>query len=785
VKAAVEPEAHAIDAVRDADASPALRVAHPAVPAQASLPDHPLHFMQRALGNRVTRRTLTAGFLQPKLTVGAPDDIYEKEADEVAEQVMARTRLVAAGASGADDDPNNRHNLAGEAARQRSAQRSMLRRIPIRTLQQNLGNRALARLLQQTFPAPAVPELRRKCACGGDSKEECAECRKNRLALQRSSSVSEDADLEAPPIVDQVLATPGQPLADSARRTLEPSFGHDFSGVRVHDDSRAAESASAVNALAYTVGNHVVFGAGQYSPGTTDGNRLLAHELTHTIQQTGGTPTGIQRLSWDDVTGAVSEVGQAVEQGAQAVESAVSSGAQAVGSAVGSGVQSAVQAGEQALEWLATEAGKLALSSANALAGMFGGSVTVGPTGLIIEIPEIELLDSLTVPIIPSAGSVYLPILEAGFAVPPVAVVGSVGVRLTAPSLTAYLGPGKIRDIRVIIDPASSKYSATGQVYLGAALSEKLDVAPAVRGDVVVVIPSDPPIPVDGALEGGLRLTIRGSALGSLADKVTLAYASGKLSLDQNFTLQLGPLLEADTDLYIDVLLEGMKICEWAWPQDHWEMSKAEQYDLPIHIGWGGGGPPVTIGPVTSKPIPITDIETRLGRSRPKASGCMTLEDIWRELCKKGKLPPAICPSTTPGGGGGGGGGGTTPGGGKGGATTSGPCGGSKEPDATWGDFHHYSKNRLAGTIKKGQDWADYDTNSQAEARAATGVPDSLCFQATLKEGDAAPYLPRDKWTDRRFFSIVFGKVVSARHFEATADVPGDKYFVSVLDAKK
>ena len=99
--------------------------------------------------------------------------------------------------------------------------------------------------------------------------------------------------MEAPPIVEDVLATPGQPLAQSARRTLEPGLGHDFSGVRVHDDSRAAESASAVNALAYTVGNHIVFGVGQYAPGTKDGNRLLAHELTHVVQQGGGPGGGL------------------------------------------------------------------------------------------------------------------------------------------------------------------------------------------------------------------------------------------------------------------------------------------------------------------------------------------------------------------------------------------------------------------------------------------------------------------------------------------------------------
>ena len=77
----------------------------------------------------------------------------------------------------------------------------------------------------------------------------------------------------------------GQPLPDSIRLSLEPRFGFDFSQVRVHTDARAAESAQSVNALAYTVGQDVVFGAGQYAPETVEGKKLVAHELTHVLQQ--------------------------------------------------------------------------------------------------------------------------------------------------------------------------------------------------------------------------------------------------------------------------------------------------------------------------------------------------------------------------------------------------------------------------------------------------------------------------------------------------------------------
>ncbi len=139
-------------------------------------------------------------------------------------------------------------------------------------------------------PQPATRAmLQRVCACGKhttDQHGECTECRKKRLGLQRRA-VAKGPDV-APPIVHEVLRSPGRPLDDQTRGFMESRFGHDFSGVRVHSDGRAAESARAVNALAYTVGNHLAFDSGQYAPGTSGGRGLLAHELAHVVQQGSG-----------------------------------------------------------------------------------------------------------------------------------------------------------------------------------------------------------------------------------------------------------------------------------------------------------------------------------------------------------------------------------------------------------------------------------------------------------------------------------------------------------------
>jgi uncharacterized protein DUF4157 len=98
-----------------------------------------------------------------------------------------------------------------------------------------------------------------------------------------------------------VLSGLGQSLPDSERAFFEPRFGHDFGNVRIHTDANAAELAQSVNARAYTVGADVVFGAGEWSPGSTAGRRLLAHELAHVVQQAGGAPPAIRREPVNDL----------------------------------------------------------------------------------------------------------------------------------------------------------------------------------------------------------------------------------------------------------------------------------------------------------------------------------------------------------------------------------------------------------------------------------------------------------------------------------------------------
>jgi outer membrane protein OmpA-like peptidoglycan-associated protein len=166
------------------------------------------------------------------------------------------------------------------------------------------------------LPAPALSPargrvLRRTCACGGAGTDgECEECRAAAPAVRRFAAGAGGPGL-VPPIVHEVLRSPGRPLDPATLAFMEPRFGHDFGRVRVHADARAAESARAVGALAYAVGGDIVFGTGQFAPATAEGKRLLAHELAHVVQQPGA-----------PAPGAATEVGPADDEYERAAEAA-------------------------------------------------------------------------------------------------------------------------------------------------------------------------------------------------------------------------------------------------------------------------------------------------------------------------------------------------------------------------------------------------------------------------------------------------------------------------------
>ncbi|MCX9012827.1 MAG: DUF4157 domain-containing protein [Candidatus Methanoperedens sp.] len=204
-----------------------------------SSPVEQILFLQRTIGNQAVRKLIRSGVLQAKLRIGKPNDIYEQEADRVAEQVMRMP----------------------EPKVSKDTEVSIQRKCP-------------------------------KCIKGKPDKKE-----EEKILQTKEAS---DSTLEVTPELESNISAirgGGHPLPDGVRAFYEPRLGHDFGGVRVHTDTQAAESARAVNALAYTVGRDIVFSAGQYAPGTKAGRHLLMHELTHVVQQRGGRSAHLSGIS--------------------------------------------------------------------------------------------------------------------------------------------------------------------------------------------------------------------------------------------------------------------------------------------------------------------------------------------------------------------------------------------------------------------------------------------------------------------------------------------------------
>lgn len=139
-------------------------------------------------------------------------------------------------------------------------------------------------VMKPASPPAGERLLQRKCACGKHTPAggECENCARKRVQRKAANGMAEHA---IPASVHQALHESGTPLESRTLAMMASGFGHDFSAVRIHADGAASESARAVNALAYTVGRDVVFAAGQYSPDTSSGRRLIAHELAHVVQQ--------------------------------------------------------------------------------------------------------------------------------------------------------------------------------------------------------------------------------------------------------------------------------------------------------------------------------------------------------------------------------------------------------------------------------------------------------------------------------------------------------------------
>ena len=212
-----------------------------------SSPVNRILYLQRTIGNQAVQRMVRSGALQAKLSIGQPGDVYEQEANRVEDAVMRMPK------------PGVQRQVEPGEEEEEMLQVKPLAEEITPLVQRQVEPEEEEEEIQSKGLASAVPEI----------------------TPEMGSDI-------------QSIKGTGQPLSTSEQAFFEPRFGADLGDVRIHNNAQAASLTRSINASAFTLGHNVVFGAGEYSPDSLSGRKLLAHELTHVVQQN-GRRTVIQR----------------------------------------------------------------------------------------------------------------------------------------------------------------------------------------------------------------------------------------------------------------------------------------------------------------------------------------------------------------------------------------------------------------------------------------------------------------------------------------------------------
>jgi Domain of unknown function (DUF4157) len=457
----------------------------------------------------------------------------------------------------------------------------------------------------------------------------------------------------------------GSPVPSNIRSRVEPVLGHDVSGVQVHADPTSQRVARDIGARAFTHRNHVFLGAGQSSLDVS----LMAHELTHTVQQ-GGSPTSgrpdslrVQRWpSLDDVADVVEDAaeaaGDAATSAAETIGDAVDTAGEALGEAteviaetasdVGEAVYDfgagALEAAGEAIDWLATEAGEL-LSS---IAAELGGVISITEEGIVLTVPPVCLDDpflfSFSLPAI--SGELMVPI--AGLPLGPVVILGEVGlVAHLEPVLAGQLGPFCLSGVRMVANPLTGSYSISGQVTAAAAASVGAEVRGGLRGalsleGIVPIggVPVPIKVPVIG-LEGGLAGLFRAIAAGQLTIGSGLTLGRSGLSLTEGRQLVLGFGADMFVGAYGQLDILGNNVCRVYWQPLEWHGDVGATFGVDVSLSMTPGGA-LLISPIITPPaqtsLPFEQIPLALSRDG-FADVCPIKDAICEVLTALGLLP--------------------------------------------------------------------------------------------------------------------------------------------------
>ncbi len=257
--------------------------------------------LQHVIGNHAVQRLLDqsnpnpiGARIQTKMHVGAANDSYEKEADSVASAVMSMSDTQV---QRSEDDIQAKRSDRIQREESPEMEDEELQAKRVESIQreespemedEELQAKRVESIQREESPEMEEEEIQAKRA--DIQREEGSEMEEEELQTKRVDMMGEfDVNSQVEKGIQQTAGS-GQALPESTRSFLEPRFGHDFSSVNVHADSSSDSLNRSIQARAFTRGSDIYFANGEYQPDSSSGRELLAHELTHVIQQTGGSP---------------------------------------------------------------------------------------------------------------------------------------------------------------------------------------------------------------------------------------------------------------------------------------------------------------------------------------------------------------------------------------------------------------------------------------------------------------------------------------------------------------
>jgi hypothetical protein len=466
-------------------------------------------------------------------------------------------------------------------------------------------------------------------ACGGGCVEE---------QLVQRQAVRGGASASAAPVPGG-----GGPLEPATRSVMESRFGRDFGAVRVHTGAEADRAASGVNARAFTLGQDIVFAGGQYDTASMAGQRLLAHELTHTIQQAGApapTPQRALRVSApgdalereaeqvasqvvdagatpppisaaadghvqrqypgeyrakafvEQVSQTVSEAEQTLTNIGESITAPIRSAGETIvdiGTAIAAPVTGLVDTAADLVSGFARDL----WDGATALANALGGVVSIQGTSLVIDVPEMPACPELSFQFSLAEISKDFPFLAGTIPLGEIIeLYGEVGLHTGfTPELSAQVGPCTLHSLRIVVNPLGPSFSASGSLTATVGLGLGGELRTGLFGEVgVLLIWPDPPIIIQipvAHLEAGLAGFARGIALNQLTVSGSLTGSLSGFAMSTTADLVMGLAADLGAAGYGALSLLGLNVCTLYWPLWAWhdQMTVSTSLDVGLTAG--------------------------------------------------------------------------------------------------------------------------------------------------------------------------------------------------------